>query len=68
MAYRDFNLKRVKHALDINVFEQEGIFTQIPEQDVSDILKAILKENVPLTRAINTEKARSELIITNILI
>ena len=68
MAYSDFNLKRVKHELDIKVFEQEGVFTEIPEQDASDILKTILKENVPLARAINTEKARSELIIANILV
>lgn len=68
MAYGDFNLKRVKRELDINLLEQEGVFSQIPEHDVSDILKIILKENVPLARAINTEKARSELIIANILV
>jgi len=68
MAYRDFNLKRAKHELDITVLEQEAVFTQIPEHDISDILTAILKEHVPLARAINTEKARSELIIANILV
>ncbi len=36
--------------------------------DLSATLTEVLKETIPLARAINTEKARSELIIANILV
>lgn len=66
MLYSDFTLKRVKKELNLDIVEKRDIFSHIKEIEVSNILLDILKYNVPL--AIGTEKARSEMIIVNVLI
>jgi hypothetical protein len=68
MAYRDFDLKKVKHDLGIKLIEKQALFLDIKSVEISSFLLELLQENVPLARAINTEKARSELIIVNILV
>ena len=68
MPYSDFDLKTVKQKLGVHLTEQEGLFSSVPDIVVSLSFQEILQENVPLARAINTEKARSELIIANILV
>lgn len=68
MTYSDFTLKRVKTELNIKVVENQAVFSHIRGVEISDSLKNMLKRNVPLALAINTEKARSELIIINILL
>jgi len=68
MAYSDFTLKRVKSDLNIQVIENEALFPHINGIQMSQVLETMLKRNVPLALAINTEKARSELIIANILL
>jgi hypothetical protein len=68
MAYSDFTLKPVKSELNIKVIENEELFSNIDGIEISQLLQTILKRNVPLALAINTEKARSELIIANILL
>jgi len=68
MAYSDFDLRTVKQALGVSLIEQQGLFAAVKAVDISATLAEVLKENVPLARAINTEKARSELIIANILV
>ncbi|MCB1768099.1 MAG: hypothetical protein KDJ31_00115 [Candidatus Competibacteraceae bacterium] len=67
MAYSDFTLKRVKSELNLKIIENQSIFSDVQSIGISDYLKETLKRNVPLALAINTEKARSELIIINIL-
>ncbi len=68
MAYSDFDLKKVKQKLSVNLIEKENFFSSVQSFDISAYLKETLAENIPLARAINTEKARSELIIANILV
>jgi hypothetical protein len=68
MPYSDFDLKTVKSKLGVQLLEQEGLFSSVEGIAVSPSFQEILHENVPLARAINTEKARSELIIANILV
>lgn len=68
MAYSDFTLKKVKSDLNIQTVENHFLFSNIEELSISDYLAQTLKRNVPLALAINTEKARSELIIINILL
>ncbi len=68
MAYRDFNLKTVVKDFQLTVHETKGLFAQTEEAEVSKALLETLKNNVPLALAINTEKARSELIIANVLV
>jgi hypothetical protein len=68
VAYSDFTLKKVKADFNIETIENRSVFSDIGELDISDYLIKTLKRNVPLALAINTEKARSELIIINILL
>jgi hypothetical protein len=48
--------------------ESQDLFLNINPREPSDYLKTTLKEYVPLANAINTEKARSELIIAPVLL
>ncbi len=68
MAYSDFTLKKVKTDLNIKLVEKNSVFSHIKAVEISSYLKDTLKRNVSLALAINTEKARSELIIINILL
>jgi len=68
MAYSDFKLNEVIQRFGLTVNEASGMFADVPEVDCSDLLATILRENVDLAVAINTEKARSEMIISPILL
>ena len=68
MPYSNFSLKDVKSQLEVSLIENNNLFSGVEEVEISQMLREILAENVPLARAINTEKARSELIIANILV
>jgi hypothetical protein len=68
MAYSDFTLRKVREELNIQIIEQSGIFESIAAILPSALLTEILEEHVSLALAINTEKARSELIIAMILV
>jgi hypothetical protein len=68
MSYSEFNLKQVKKEFGIKLIEEQGIFSKVNPASPSDILMQILEDNVPLALAINTEKARSELIISTVLL
>jgi hypothetical protein len=68
MAYSDFTLNEIKEKFQLVIEEETNIFSDVGELEVSDFLSEILKENIPLALAIHTEKARSEMIVTPILI
>ena len=68
MAYSDFTLSDIKEKFQIVTEEQVDIFPNIEAEKISDYLNETLKENIPLALAIHTEKARSEMIVTPILI
>jgi len=68
VAYSDFNLKTVKNQFDLQLVENQSLFSDIEPRPISDYLQQTLKRNVALAQAINTEKARSELIIINVLL
>jgi len=68
MSYSDFTLQTVVKELQLVLNERTDLFTQVPESAISDYLAITLKENIPLALAINTEKARSELIIAVMLV
>jgi hypothetical protein len=68
MSYSDFSLKQIKEKLKLEIVENQDLFSAIIELPVSDLLSATLKYNIPLAMAVGTEKARSELIISNILL
>lgn len=69
MSYSQFTtLEMVEANFGITIVDEVGIFDSIPESDHSDFLGQTLQENISLALAINTEKARSELIVTPILV
>ncbi|MFM8330208.1 MAG: hypothetical protein ACKN9T_00795 [Candidatus Methylumidiphilus sp.] len=68
MPYSDFTLKKAKSELGLTVIEDQDLFSKIPAIQLSDYLSATLQYNVPLAMAVGTEKARSELIIANMLL
>jgi len=68
MAYSDFTLSKVKKAFGLQIDEQIDLFADIPPLSCSELLTSTLQENLPLAIAINTEKARSELIIMPVLL
>lgn len=68
MSYSDFTLDKVRKEFNLTLFDKIDIFSDTPELKCSEILREILRDNVPLALASNTEKSRSEMIIAPILI
>jgi hypothetical protein len=69
MAYSDFTtLTKVREAFGLRIEESIDLFADTPEVFPSSYLQTTLAENVFLATAINTEKARAELIIAPVLL
>ncbi|MFP4578611.1 MAG: hypothetical protein ACLFT9_23835 [Coleofasciculus sp.] len=69
MAYIDFTtLSKFKKAFNLLIDEESDLFVTVEPLQPSESLAATLAETVELALAINTEKARSEMIITPILL
>ena len=68
MSYSQFTLATVKKTFNLITSEEVDIFAPISKIKCSEYLADMLQYNVPLALASNTEKARSEMIITPILI
>ena len=67
MAYSNFTLETVLAAFQLEIVESIGIFSNIEPVAPSAELAVALEKKVPVAAAINTEKARSELIVANVL-
>jgi hypothetical protein len=68
MPYSDFSLEKVKRTFELTTSETVDLFGDVPELECSALLTEILRYNAPLAVASNSEKARSEMIISPILI
>ncbi|NEU75402.1 hypothetical protein PI95_023300 [Hassallia byssoidea VB512170] len=68
MSYSQFSIDTVETTLGITIVETVGIFADTPPVEYSDFLAQTLKKYIPLALAIGTEKSRSELILTPILV
>lgn len=68
MSYSEFKLSEVIQKFGLTIEENSGMFVHLPEEECSDLLATILKENIDLAVSINTEKARSEMIISPMLL
>ncbi len=68
MAYSDWTLATVKKAFDIEEVNAAGIFSDIEPVAPSAHLATTLERNVPLAFAMGTEKAKSELIVSAVLV
>ncbi|MBW4599749.1 MAG: hypothetical protein KME29_09060 [Calothrix sp. FI2-JRJ7] len=68
MPYSSFSLQDVVEQFSLTLEERIQLFTNVEPVKPSDFLMMTLDENVPLATAINTEKARGELIIFPVLL
>jgi hypothetical protein len=68
MAYSDFSLTKFRKNFNITIDEQTDLFATVEPIVITEQLTNTLKETTGLALAINTEKARSEMIITPILL
>ena len=68
MPYSSFTIKKVQKEFSVEIIENSGLFSSIESREIGNHLKETLSDNVSLAVAINTEKARSELIIAPVLI
>ncbi len=67
MAYSDFTIPELKKRFHLSVDEETNLFDDIPEMELPATLADILRRYLPLALNLNTEKARSELIIAPVL-
>lgn len=68
MAYSNFTLAAVLATFQLKTIESADLFSEIETVAPSADLTTELKKKVPLATTIGTEKARSELIVANILV
>ena len=68
MAYSEFDLKKVRNNFGLQIDEQPDLFAAVPPVQPSVTLAHTLAETAHLAMAINTEKARSELLIMPVLL
>ncbi|MEO0844543.1 MAG: hypothetical protein AAF063_37640 [Cyanobacteria bacterium J06643_5] len=67
-SYSKYTLAKVKDIFDLTTNEKVDLFIDTPSLEPGLNLKETLAYNLPLALASNSEKARSELIISPILI
>ena len=68
MAYSNFTLDTVREAFDLEEVDIAGLFSDSEPMPPSDLLTAVLARNIPLATAIATEKAKSEMIVADVLV
>lgn len=67
MAYSDFSLRKVKHDFNLTLVEGGSFLPEIEPMTPSHLLLEQLAEGLPVALATGSEKARSELIISPVL-
>ena len=68
MAYSNFTLGQVRKAFELETVRKWGIFADIAPVEPSALLTAVLERNMPFALAMGTEKAKSELIVSQVLV
>ncbi len=68
MSYSDFTLEKVQKKFNLVIVEDRELFREIEPLKPSSLLEEFLAKNASLALKINTEKARSEMIIAPILL
>ena len=68
MAYRNFTLEAVVSRFQLEITESVNLFSEIEPVALRSDFAADLARNVQLASAINTEKAKSELIVAPVLV
>lgn len=67
MAYSNFTLDMVRREFELEIVESAGIFSEASKVVPQDRFMVELAEKVELAISSGTEKARSELIVTDVL-
>ena len=67
MAYSNFTLAMVRQAFNLQTVQSIGLFSQTEPVEPSETLTKALAKKAPLAIAIATEKAKSELIVSEVL-
>ncbi|BAU13172.1 hypothetical protein LEP3755_37100 [Leptolyngbya sp. NIES-3755] len=67
MAYSDFSLRKVKQDFNLTLIEGGSFLPEIESIAPSNLLQDQLAEGLPVALATGSEKARSELIISPVL-
>ena len=68
MAYSEFTLESVLPAFQLEQVDTVGLFSQVGTVDPSTHLTTALAKKAPLATTIGTEKAKSEMIVADILV
>ena len=68
MPYSNFTFDSVQETFDLGILQVIGIFAEAEPVAPSEYLSAGLAKKAPLAIAIGTEKAKSEMIVTDILV
>jgi hypothetical protein len=68
VSFSSFSIGKVKDELGVQIDETGDFFADVAPVPISSLLVATLKESMPLALKINTEKARSEMIVAPLLI
>ena len=68
MSYEGFTLELLVQRFGISIVQHKDLYSSIAPQTASDLLQAVLKRNLPLVFGKGTEKARSELLIAQVLV
>jgi hypothetical protein len=67
MAYSEFTLAEATRRFALDIDERRDLFAAAVPLEPGDWLQTVLREDAPLALAVQTEKARSELLISPIL-
>ena len=68
MAYSNFTLDKVVETFELDIVDSEDLFGKVEPIILGEHLNTALERKVQLAEAINTEKARSELIVAEVLV
>jgi hypothetical protein len=68
MPYGEFTIETVQSKLGLSIVDAPGLCDGYPPMPISALLAETLAYNVPLALAISSEKARSEMIVSPILV
>ena len=68
MAYSNFTLDKVVETFELDIVDSEDLFAEVEPIALGPHLNTALERKVQLAEAINTEKARSELIVAEVLV
>ncbi len=68
MGYSNFTLAAARKTFHLKEIDTAGLFADLAPVEPSAHLIATLERNVPLATAIATEKAKSELIVADVLV